>query len=69
MPIINSIKVLRKSKGLTQQQTSDYVGISIRNYREKESGYLPFTQPEISRLITLFKLNAEEVLFYFFLSE
>ncbi len=69
MPIINSIKLLRKSKGITQQQASDFVGISIRNYREKESGYLPFSQFEISRLITLFNLNAEEVLFYFFLSE
>lgn len=66
MPRINSIKMLRKSRGLTQQEISDYIGISIRNYREKESGYLQFSQEEIAKLITLFSLNGDEVLFYFF---
>lgn len=66
MPMINSIKMLRKSRGLTQQEISDYIGISIRNYREKESGYLQFSQEEIAKLITLFSLNGDEVLFYFF---
>ena len=68
MPTHN-VKALRKSKGLTQKETSDYVGISIRNYRAKESGFLPFTQIEISKMIDLFELNAEEVFFYFFLSK
>ena len=61
-----NLKTLRRSRSLTQNQVSYYVGLSIRNYREKECGKIPFSQIEIMRMISLFKLNAEEVytLFY-----
>ena len=61
-----SLKKLRRSHSLTQAQVSNFIGLSTRNYREKESGKIPFSQIEIMRMISLFKLNAEEVytLFY-----
>ena len=42
-----SLKEIRISYELTQIQVSDFVGLSMRHYREKESGNLPFTQMEI----------------------
>ena len=61
-----SLRDVRRSYELTQDQVSDYIGLSMRHYREKESGKTPFTQIEIMKMIELFNLDAEEVytLFY-----
>ena len=62
-----TLKSIRQSYELTQDQVGDYIGLSKRNYREKEIGNTPFTQIEIIRMVELFNLNADEVytLFYF----
>ena len=67
MILLSSLKALRKAKGLTQETISSLIGISMRNYRAKETGKLPFTQAEISRLINILDLNPNEVYFYFFI--
>lgn len=68
MPMTNniSLKEIRRSYELTQIQVSDFVGLSMRHYREKESGNIPFSQTEIMRMIELFNLDANEVYTLFF---
>ena len=61
-----SLKEIRISYELTQIQVSDFVGLSMRHYREKESGNIPFSQTEIMRMIELFNLDADEVSTLFF---
>lgn len=39
-----TIKDLRKIKKLNQDDLSRIIGISPRNYREKENGKVPFNQ-------------------------
>ncbi len=54
----STIKALRKSKRITQEEFAKIIGISLRNYREKENGNAPFTQYEIIKLISFFDLDA-----------
>ena len=65
---ITSIKELRKSEHKTQKQISDQLGMSVRNYREKEGGKLPFTQLEMMKLINLFNLEKDDLFQIFFVN-
>lgn len=62
----SNVRELRKSYSLTQDEMSYFIGISVRNYREKERGNIPFSQIEIMKIILLFDLNPDDVyrLFY-----
>ena len=62
----SNIKELRKAYSLTQDEMSYFIGMSVRNYREKERGNVPFSQIEIMKMILIFDLNPEDVyrLFY-----
>ena len=40
---------------------SDMLGMSTRNYREKECGKLPFSQLEIMKINKIFNLEKEEL--------
>ena len=56
-----SIKQLRKNLKKTQEEMSDMLGMSTRNYREKECGKLPFSQLEIMKINKIFNLEKEEL--------
>ncbi len=62
-----NIVELRKSFCLTQKEMSFFIGISVRNYREKECGKIPFSQIEIMRMILIFDLSADDVYRLFYL--
>lgn len=61
-----SVKELRKAFCLTQREMGFFIGISVRNYREKEQGHIPFSQLEIMKMILIFDLTPDDVysLFY-----
>ena len=61
------IKNIRKKYKFTQLQVSKVLGISVRNYRDKERKKASFTQEEIMRLIELFDLNERQVYEIFYL--
>lgn len=54
---------LRKSKGLTQKNLADKLGISETAYRQKEKGQRPFTQDEMFFLHS-FLINHCKKFFY-----
>lgn len=63
----SNVKELRKSYSLTQDEMSYFIGISVRNYREKERGNIPFSQIEIMKMILLFDLNPDDVFHLFYI--
>ncbi len=63
-----TIKDLRKLKRLNQDDLSRIIGISPRNYREKENGKVPFNQYEIIKLISLFEMDAEDAYNIFYVN-
>ena len=63
-----TIKDLRKLKRLNQDDLSRIIGISPRNYREKENGKVPFNQYEIIKLISLFEMDAEDAYNIFYIN-
>lgn len=46
---------------LTQQDLADILGLSLRNYRDKENRIVSFSQKEIIELSVYLKLNREEI--------
>lgn len=63
---ILDIKHLRKEYHLTQYEISYLLGMSVRNYREKESGKSGFTQEEIMKMIYLFEIESNDAYRLFF---
>ena len=63
---ITSIKQLRRKHKVSQEIIASLLGISVRNYREKENDYLPFNKNEMTILIAFFKLDCEDVFNLFF---
>lgn len=63
---VATIKELRREYCITQSEMSVLMGLSARNYREKEMGKVPFTQIEIMKMILMFEMESEDVfrLFY-----
>ena len=57
----SSIRQIRKSMRLTQQDLADVLGLSLRNYRDKENKVVSFSQKEIIKLVIFLKLNREEI--------
>lgn len=64
--VISTIKQLRKYKKISQKQISDYIGISERNYRDKENGISPFNQYEMMLLFSYFNMDKEDFFNIFF---
>lgn len=64
---ISSIKNLRKEFNLTQDEFSYILGMSARNYREKESGKICFTQCEIMKMIYFFEIESDDAFRIFYL--
>ncbi len=62
----SNIKELRRAYSLTQDEMSYFIGMSVRTYREKESGKIPFSQMDIMKMILIFDLDPDDVykLFY-----
>lgn len=65
---MKSIKELRKKANITQSKISNMLGISNRNYREKECGHIPFNQLEIMKIIKIFNLSQSESYTLFYLN-
>lgn len=65
---MKNIKELRKKSNLTQSKISNMLGISNRNYREKECGHIPFNQLEIMKIIKIFNLNQQDIYTIFYLN-
>lgn len=63
-----TVKALRKAAKLSQEEFSKIIGISLRNYRDKENGKTPFNQYEIMKLISFFELDADDAYNIFYLN-
>lgn len=46
---------------LTQQDLANVLGVSLRNYRDKENKVVSFSQKEIIKLVIYLKLNRDEI--------
>ena len=46
---------------LTQQDLANVLGLSLRNYRDKENKVVSFSQKEIIKLVIYLKLNRDEI--------
>lgn len=57
----NSLAQIRKSMRLTQKDMADILGLSLRNYRDKENKVLPFSQTEIIKISIYLKLSRDEI--------
>ena len=56
-----NLKSARKSAGMTQQQTADAIGMSLRNYCNIESGKVVGTIRAWDALEDLFGVNQREL--------
>ena len=63
-----TMKFIRQKNNITQQQISTFLGLSERNYREKENGKSPFSQLEIMKIIRMFDLKKDELFQLFFIN-
>ena len=57
----SSIRQIRKNMRLTQQDLANVLGLSLRNYRDKENKAVSFSQKEIIKLVIYLKLNRDEI--------
>lgn len=57
----SSIRQIRKNMRLTQQDLANVLGLSLRNYRDKENKVVSFSQKEIIKLVIYLKLNRDEI--------
>lgn len=57
----SSIRQIRKNMRLTQQDLANVLGVSLRNYRDKENKVVSFSQKEIIKLVIYLKLNRDEI--------
>lgn len=62
------LKTYRQIKGLTQQDTANYLGCTAATYANKENGNREFNRAEMIALKKLFRLNAEQFYNLFFKS-
>ncbi len=67
--LYRKMKGLRSDMGMTQEDMSSFLGIGIRNYRNKEKGITPFTQVEIILIMKKANLSYQEVGEIFFNKE
>lgn len=52
---------LRKVYNVTQQELADYLGITLKTYRNKEQGKSQFTSDEMFSLSKFFKKSLEDI--------
>ena len=57
----SSIRKIKKNMRLTQQDLANVLGLSLRNYRDKENKVVSFSQKEIIKLVIYLKLNRDEI--------
>ena len=57
-----NLKAARKSKGLTQQQVADFIGISQNNYSYWENGKVKIDNVSLQRLSNLFDVSVDFLL-------
>ena len=67
--LYRKIKGIRSDLGLTQQEMANYLGISIRAYRNKEKGEAPFNQIEMILIMEKANMTPEEAGALFFNKE
>lgn len=60
---LNSVRELRKSKGLKQEDIAKIIGTSMVNYSKKENGIVRFSLIEAKLLSDFFSLPIEEIFF------
>lgn len=53
--------LIRKNKGITQQELADLLGISLNQYSLKEKGKFNFTCDEMFLIADYFKMKIEDV--------
>lgn len=61
--IKNNLAILRCINGFNQKDVSDYLGISLQTYCNKEKGNRQFTLEEAKKISELFKLSIEDIFF------
>ena len=61
MKFSEKIKLLRNKNNETQQDLANVLGLSLRNYRDKENKVVSFSQKEIIKLVIYLKLNRDEI--------
>lgn len=67
--LYRKIKGIRSDLGLTQKEMANYLGISIRAYRNKEKGEAPFNQIEMILIMEKANMTPEEAGALFFNKE
>lgn len=63
MESFNKLRMARVSKGLTQIEFSEQVGISVSSYRLKEQGKVSFTLEEAKRIADFLCMSIEEIFY------
>ena len=62
----NKLKGARVAKGLTQQQMSNKLGMTIKTYNRKELGLVEFNRKEVLDISSVLELSLQEVNEIFF---
>ncbi len=55
------LRIVRKTKGFTQQQMADVIPTDVSNYSRKESGTASITQAEWNKLARFLEVPVEEI--------
>jgi transcriptional regulator with XRE-family HTH domain len=61
MKINESLKKIRKSKGFSQEQVADYIGIDTTNYGRIERGQSSITFDRLIQLAELYEMSVVEL--------
>lgn len=61
MKINEELKNIRKSKGYSQEQVADFIGVDTTNYGRIERGQTSITFDRLMQLAELYKLNIIEL--------
>lgn len=62
MKFNESLKVIRKSKGFSQEQVADYIGIDTTNYGRIERGQSSITIDRLIQLAELYEMTVVELI-------
>ena len=57
-----NLKQIRKSKGLTQQEVANYIGISQNNYSYWENGKVKIDNKSLQKLSELFNVSIDTII-------